>query len=102
VGCLAEVELVQRLDAWQARVFDASVDRAPLAILQLSREQCFQVAAEVRLTLAFGLLGQRAALAGNGRQAEQHALLLDHALAHAGCILRPRAHRAPPLTSRSS
>jgi hypothetical protein len=64
--CLAEVELVQGLDAWQMRFFDAPVDRATLPILQFGGEQRFQVA-EVRLTLAFGLLGRRTALAGDRR-----------------------------------
>ena len=63
---LTEVELVQGLDAWQMRFFDAPVDRATLPILQFGGEQRFQVA-EVRLTLAFGLLGRRTALAGDRR-----------------------------------
>ena len=98
---LAEVELVQRFDARQVRVFDATIDRAPLTLLELGRQQCFEVA-EIGLAFAFGLLGQRSALAGQGRQTQQHALLLDDALPQAQLTVhRPGAHRAAP-TSRSS
>src|SRR5262249_13032485 len=61
---LAEVELVQGLDPRQVGLLDASFDGPPLAILQLGREECLQIA-QVWLALAFGLLGQRPALAGD-------------------------------------
>jgi hypothetical protein len=98
---LAEVELVQRLDARQMRLFDAPVDSAPLAILQLGGQQGLEVG-QVRLPLAFGLLGQRRALARHRRYMQHDALLLDDALAHTRLVLDTRAHRAPRPTSRSS
>jgi hypothetical protein len=98
---LAEVELIQRFDPRQVRLFDASVDRAPFPILELGGQERLQVA-QIRLTLAFGLFGQRRALAGDGRQMQHHALLLDDGLPYARLAFRTRAHRAAPATSSSS
>ena len=64
---LAEVELVQGFDVRQVRLFDATIDGAPLALLEFGRQQRLEVA-KIRLPLAFGLLGERSALAGQGRQ----------------------------------
>ena len=98
---LTEVELVQGLDVRQVSLFDAPLDRASLAILQLSCQQGLQVT-QVRLTLAFGLLRQWNALGGDRRQVEDVAVVGDDVLPQRRLALCARAHRAPPATSRSS
>ena len=47
-------------------VLQPSRDGVPLALVDLGREQGFQVA-EVRVPLAHGLLGERATLPADGR-----------------------------------
>jgi len=54
---LAEVELVEGLDAWQMRVLEPTRDRMPLALVDLGGEQRFQIA-QVRVALAHRLLTQ--------------------------------------------
>ena len=95
---LAEVKLVEGLDARQVRVLQPARDRMSLALLDLGGKQRFQIA-EMRVALAHGLRGERSTLPADGRKMEHFAVLEDRGLVDGE---RGRAHRVPACDSSVS
>jgi hypothetical protein len=73
---LREIELFQRLQAWQVRIANAVVDGVPVALFALHRQQRFQIAG-VAVVLLHRLPGQRLKVGAHGRQSRRLAVLAN-------------------------
>lgn len=80
---LVEVELVEGLDARQARLLESPLDGAALALLDLGGEQRLQVT-QVAVLLANHLLSQLGELRAQDRQTQQLAVFENGGLVEGG------------------
>ena len=78
-GAWRVVELLERFHSRQVRFFDPPVDRVPLPLFDLGRQQNFQIPG-VCFLLPHRLLGQSAELRRHHRHAQRFAVLLDGGL----------------------
>ena len=93
-----EVEVGEVLEAREARLADAALAAAGVAVLELGCEQLSQVA-EVALAVAQRRLGERTGLLAHGREVQLAGGRLD--LQRRRLLGQGGAHRALPASSPS-